>query len=85
MTPATWDEAIEVPAWPRGGIRDDVVAVAIGQGHTVGSYASQADGAESTPEGRAVINRMSASTGRPVIVVSFYERRIQRVVGSGIE
>ena len=31
---------IEVPAWPRGGIRDDVVAVAIGQGHTVGSYAA---------------------------------------------
>ncbi len=31
---------IEVPAWPRGGIRDDVVAVAIGQGHTVGRYAA---------------------------------------------
>src|SRR5262249_1386977 len=30
---------IEVPAWPRGGIRDDVVAVAFGQGHVVGSYA----------------------------------------------
>ena len=32
--------ALEVPAWPRGGIRDDVIAVAIGQGHTVGRYAS---------------------------------------------
>ena len=32
--------AIELPVWPRGGIRDDVVAVAIGQGHTVGRYAS---------------------------------------------
>ncbi len=30
---------LEVPAWPRGGLRDDVVVVAIGQGHTVGSYA----------------------------------------------
>jgi molybdopterin-containing oxidoreductase family iron-sulfur binding subunit len=39
---------IEVPAWPRGGIRDDVVAVAIGQGHTQGRYASlAADGATS--------------------------------------
>ncbi|TMA30226.1 MAG: 4Fe-4S dicluster domain-containing protein [Deltaproteobacteria bacterium] len=36
---ATPSGKIEVPAWPRGGIRDDVVAVAIGQGHTVGSYA----------------------------------------------
>ena len=42
--------AIEVPAWPRGGIRDDVVAVAIGQGHTVGRYASMApDGAVEGP------------------------------------
>ncbi len=41
---------IEVPAWPRGGIRDDVVAVAIGQGHTVGRYASLApDGASAGP------------------------------------
>jgi molybdopterin-containing oxidoreductase family iron-sulfur binding subunit len=39
---------IEVPAWPRGGIRDDVVAVAIGQGHTVGSYAA------ATPEDVAI-------------------------------
>ena len=35
---------IELPVWPRGGIRDDVVAVAIGQGHTVGTYASLANG-----------------------------------------
>ncbi|MDJ0850533.1 MAG: 4Fe-4S dicluster domain-containing protein [Myxococcota bacterium] len=34
----------EVPVFTRGGIRNDVVALAIGQGHTVGSYAS-ADGA----------------------------------------
>ena len=35
---------IEAPVLPRGGIRDDVVAVAIGQGHTVGRFASR-DGA----------------------------------------
>jgi molybdopterin-containing oxidoreductase family iron-sulfur binding subunit len=33
---------IEVPAYPRGGIRDDVVAVPLGQGHTVGQFASKA-------------------------------------------
>ena len=33
---------IEVPAYIRGGIRDDVVAVPIGQGHTVGRFASKA-------------------------------------------
>jgi anaerobic selenocysteine-containing dehydrogenase/Fe-S-cluster-containing dehydrogenase component len=33
---------IEVSAYPRGGIRDDVVAVPIGQGHTVGTFASRA-------------------------------------------
>jgi len=31
----------EAPVLPRGALRDDVVAVAIGQGHTVGSYASR--------------------------------------------
>jgi len=31
---------IEASLFPRGGIRDDVVAVPIGQGHTVGHYAS---------------------------------------------
>ncbi|NQZ94932.1 MAG: 4Fe-4S dicluster domain-containing protein [Myxococcales bacterium] len=35
---------LEVPVYPRGGIRDDVIAVAIGQGHTVGFHASR-DGA----------------------------------------
>ncbi len=34
--------SIELPAYPRGGIRDDVVAVAVGQGHSVGHYASLA-------------------------------------------
>jgi len=31
----------ELPVLPRGGIRDDVVAVALGQGHTVGRWASR--------------------------------------------
>ena len=34
--------SIDVSVYPRGGIRDDVVAIAIGQGHTVGYYASMA-------------------------------------------
>ena len=33
---------IEVSVLPRGGIRDDVIALPIGQGHTVGHYASMA-------------------------------------------
>ena len=33
---------VEVPALPRGGIRDDVIAIAIGQGHSVGRCASHA-------------------------------------------
>jgi molybdopterin-containing oxidoreductase family iron-sulfur binding subunit len=33
----------EVAAFPRGGIRDDVVALAVGQGHRVGLYASHAN------------------------------------------
>jgi molybdopterin-containing oxidoreductase family iron-sulfur binding subunit len=32
--------SLEVPVVPRGGVRDDVVALAIGQGHQVGRYAS---------------------------------------------
>ena len=33
--------AIELSALPRGGIRDDVIAVPTGQGHSVGHFASQ--------------------------------------------
>ena len=39
------------------------------------------DGQELTREGRAVAQRMSESAGVPVIVMSFYERRPQYVVG----
>ncbi len=34
---------VEVAAFPRGGLRDDVVALAVGQGHAVGLYASHAN------------------------------------------
>jgi ferredoxin len=37
--------SLEVPVFPRGGVRDDVIAVAVGQGHTVGRWASR-DGAK---------------------------------------
>ena len=45
---------LEVPVWPRGGIRDDVVAIAMGQGHTVGRYASLASDGALTGEARGV-------------------------------
>ncbi len=34
--------SIDVSVYPRGGVRDDIVAIPIGQGHTVGHYASMA-------------------------------------------
>ena len=34
--------AAELSVYPRGGVRDDVVAIPIGQGHSVGHYASHA-------------------------------------------
>jgi molybdopterin-containing oxidoreductase family iron-sulfur binding subunit len=34
--------SIELAAFPRGGIRDDVIAVPTGQGHSVGHFASKA-------------------------------------------
>jgi molybdopterin-containing oxidoreductase family iron-sulfur binding subunit len=55
--------SIEVPVWPRGGIRDDVVVVAIGQGHTVGTYASLAnDGTPGVARGAHVISLLPALT-----------------------
>ena len=35
--------SIELAVYPRGGIRDDVVAVPMGQGHSVGYFASKAE------------------------------------------
>ena len=34
--------SVDVSVFPRGGVRDDIVAFPIGQGHTVGHYASMA-------------------------------------------
>ncbi len=31
--------SLEVPVVPRGGVRDDVIAIAVGQGHSVGRFA----------------------------------------------
>lgn len=39
------------------------------------------DGQELTKEGEEVINRMSKSIGKPIIVLNFYERRIRSIVG----
>jgi molybdopterin-containing oxidoreductase family iron-sulfur binding subunit len=55
--------AIEVPVYPRGGIRDDVIAVAIGQGHTVGHFASLAnDGRPGEARGANVISVLPAKS-----------------------
>lgn len=43
----------EAPAVPRGALRDDVIAVGIGQGHTVGRYASRG-GVTTAGEARGV-------------------------------
>jgi anaerobic selenocysteine-containing dehydrogenase/Fe-S-cluster-containing dehydrogenase component len=54
---------IEVPVYPRGGIRHDVVAIAIGQGHTVGYHASLAvDGRPGEARGASVISVLPART-----------------------
>jgi len=54
---------IELSALPRGGIRDDVVAIAIGQGHTVGHYASMAgDGEPGVARGASVISILPTSS-----------------------
>ena len=53
---------LEVPVYPRGGIRDDVVAVAVGQGHSVGFYAShEMDGRPGEARGVNVIDALPAA------------------------
>ena len=55
--------SIELPALPRGGIRDDVIAVPIGQGHTVGFYASrEKDGEPGVARGASVISILPQAT-----------------------
>jgi molybdopterin-containing oxidoreductase family iron-sulfur binding subunit len=54
---------VEVPVYPRGGIRDDVIALAIGQGHTAGLYASlEGDGRPGAARGASVISLLPALT-----------------------
>jgi molybdopterin-containing oxidoreductase family iron-sulfur binding subunit len=54
---------LQVPVWPRGGVRDDVVVVAIGQGHTVGRYASlENDGMAGEARGVNVISALPSLT-----------------------
>ncbi|MCZ6463156.1 MAG: 4Fe-4S dicluster domain-containing protein [Proteobacteria bacterium] len=53
----------DVPVYPRGGIRDDTIALAIGQGHTVGYYASLAgDGEPGVARGASAISLLPART-----------------------
>jgi len=54
---------VELPVVPRGGIRDDVIAIAIGQGHDVGFYASRVeDGKLGGTRGVNVISILPALT-----------------------
>jgi molybdopterin-containing oxidoreductase family iron-sulfur binding subunit len=54
---------IELSALPRGGLRDDVVAIAIGQGHLHGHYASLAgDGQPGEARGVSVISVLPSIT-----------------------
>ncbi len=56
-------DSIALPTYPRGGIQDDVIAIAIGQGHTVGHYASlEGDGRPGVARGVSVISVLPAAT-----------------------
>ena len=48
---------VELPVVPRGGIRDDVIAISIGQGHNVGFYASRVE--DGNPGGTRGVNVIS--------------------------
>ncbi|MFV1978166.1 MAG: molybdopterin-dependent oxidoreductase, partial [Myxococcota bacterium] len=48
---------VELPVVPRGGIRDDVIAISIGQGHNVGFYASRTE--DGKPGGTRGVNVIS--------------------------
>ncbi|HTY17756.1 MAG TPA: molybdopterin-dependent oxidoreductase [Myxococcota bacterium] len=55
--------SVELPAVPRGGVRDDVIAIAIGQGHRVGYWASRSsDGYAGEARGVNVIDLLPAAT-----------------------
>lgn len=58
--------SVELSVYPRGGIRDDVVAIPTGQGHTVGHYASHTGDVEEPQPGVArgvnVVDLLPAAT-----------------------
>lgn len=55
--------SVEVSVFPRGGIRDDVIAIPIGQGHTVGYYASmELEGEAGTARGANVLDLLPTAT-----------------------
>jgi molybdopterin-containing oxidoreductase family iron-sulfur binding subunit len=65
---------VELPVVPRGGVRPDVVAIALGRGHTVGHYASGAvDGRPGEARGVNVLDLLPAradeSGGRAYLTV----------------
>ena len=52
--------SVKLPVYPRGAIQDDVIAIAIGQGHAVGHYASlEGDGRPGVARGVSVISLLS--------------------------
>ncbi len=54
--------SIDVSVFPRGGVRDDIIAIPIGQGHTVGHYASMAgDGQPGVARGANVATVLPAA------------------------
>ena len=54
---------LEVSVFPRGGIRDDVIAIPIGQGHTVGHYASmELEGEPGKARGVNVLDLLPTAT-----------------------
>jgi Fe-S-cluster-containing dehydrogenase component len=54
---------LKLPVYPRGGIPDDVIAIATGQGHTVGHYASlEGDGRPGIARGVNVVELLADAT-----------------------
>ncbi len=52
--------SVKLPVYPRGGIQEDVIAIATGQGHTVGHYASlEGDGRPGVARGVSVISLLA--------------------------
>jgi hypothetical protein len=78
-------------AWLQGhgdeGDRPDRSLMLFDRAHNIGNALSGRpllEGAADTDEGRAVIDRVSRMAGQPVLVMTFYERRIVRIAGRGV-